>query len=157
MTKRRCGGVHYNERTRAQHIRPRMNVPPRFTYNWWHFNLNQEHNNKMRPFMETWQTAYRPLCLLCFFAGPLISRRSALGSFVFNAIRLCIGYLYYSCICISYNNNNNNKTNYLNAFKWISFYRQSDDLGNFRVCAAESQYRATHWKRSVIFFLFKII
>lgn len=73
--------------TWAQHIRPRMNVPPRFTYNWWHFNLIQEHNNKTQPFMETCRrTAYRPLVPSpCLFAGPLISRRSALGVFCFQS------------------------------------------------------------------------
>jgi len=78
--------------TWARHIRPRMNVPPRFTYNWWHFNLSQEHNNKTQPFMETWQTAYRLLCVLCFFAGPLISRRSALGpgGLLFSMLSDCV-------------------------------------------------------------------
>lgn len=114
------GGVAAVMSTWARHIRPRMNnVPPRFTYNWWHFNLSQERNNKTRPFMETCRrTAYivpSIYVIICIptrlFAGPLISRRSAIwGSFVFNAIRLCTGYLYYSCICIRHNNNSNSNS-----------------------------------------------
>lgn len=104
------GGVAAVMSTWARHIRPRMNnVPPRFTYNWWHFNLSQERNNKTRPFMETCRRTaysafyirnnmytYAPLCrpvnkpqvsylgVFCFQCYPIVYRLLVLLMYMYS-------------------------------------------------------------------------